>query len=436
MISIVHGLFSVICYVMFIMIYMNIFFVRRKISKAHKCIYYVSMVTIIFLLTIFVYSNLILKEIGIILTFAILLWRLYEAPYLKILALTFFFICGCIVADYAILILIMLIMPEGSNALLASTMGSSLVEVFSECVHLLIVVILVRCFKKQDSKLLSTIEWLRFAIVPVCTLGIIMGLMAEFDLAKEQQQEAIFLLIAIGLVIMNIIIYFLLNDIIKREAILRRNQISTERTKNEIKRYENLSENYEKQRKLQHEYNHRLNSIAALARNGQIEELKEYLHRLNYEVGELNRVYDFKNTMLNALLNAKEHEMHRKGITFIIFSMNLDNLPIYNEDLVVILENLLNNAMEACEECEDKVVKLKITEDDRGTLLAVENTYVTAPIRVGDKFITTKNENRDFHGIGIENVKDVVEKYHGETMINVFEDVFRFTIRLPQIAED
>ncbi|MBQ8148677.1 MAG: sensor histidine kinase [Lachnospiraceae bacterium] len=330
----------------------------------------------------------------------------------------------------------MLIMPEGSNALLASTMGSSLVEVFSECVHLLIVIILVRCFKKQDSKLLSTIEWLRFAIVPICTLGIIMGLMVEFDLAKEQQQEAIFLLIAIGLVIMNIIIYFLLNDIIKREAILRRNQISTERTKNEIKRYENLSENYEKQRKLQHEYNHRLNSIAALARDGQIEELKEYLHRLNYEVGELNRVYDFKNTMLNALLNAKEHEMHRKGITFIIFSMNLDNLPIYNEDLVVILENLLNNAMEACEECEDKVVKLKITEDDRGTLLAVENTYVTAPIKVGDKFITTKNENRDFHGIGIENVKDVVEKYHGETMINVFEDVFRFTIRLPQITED
>ena len=82
------------------------------------------------------------------------------------------------------------------------------------------------------------------------------------------------------------------------------------------------------------------------------------------------------------------------------------------------------------------MVKLKITEDDRGTLLAVENTYVTAPIKVGDKFITTKNENRDFHGIGIENVKDVVEKYHGETMINVFEDVFRFTIRLPQITED
>jgi len=46
---------------------------------------------------------------------------------------------------------------------------------------------------------------------------------------------------------------------------------------------------------------------------------------------------------------------------------------------VVILYNLLNNAFEACEKCEKKLVRIKLVQEQRGILLSVMNIIILIP---------------------------------------------------------
>lgn len=103
-------------------------------------------------------------------------------------------------------------------------------------------------------------------------------------------------------------------------------------------------------------------------------------------------------------------------------------MKLADEDIVVILSNLLNNAFEACETCEEKIIRLKFIQEENQIIIAVANTFKTVPIRDGDTFQTSKVENKEIHGIGIENIKDAVEKYQGMYAITCEDNYFKFSI--------
>lgn len=76
-------------------------------------------------------------------------------------------------------------------------------------------------------------------------------------------------------------------------------------------------------------------------------------------------------------------------------------------------------------------MKLKFIHDEKGVLLFVINTFAKAPVMNGDKLLTTKTESPELHGIGINNVKEMVAKYGGVFMIEVTEGEFCFIILIP-----
>ena len=58
---------------------------------------------------------------------------------------------------------------------------------------------------------------------------------------------------------------------------------------------------------------------------------------------------------------------------------------------MVIMSNLLNNAIEACEKCRvDKIIKLKIVIEDNNAIISVKNTYENAVIYENGEIQTTK----------------------------------------------
>ena len=62
--------------------------------------------------------------------------------------------------------------------------------------------------------------------------------------------------------------------------------------------------------------------------------------------------------------------------------------------------------------------------------VSVSNSYEQEPIKEAGKFITTKTENAQYHGLGIENIKDVVNKYEGTYLIKNENNQFQFLILL------
>lgn len=113
---------------------------------------------------------------------------------------------------------------------------------------------------------------------------------------------------------------------------------------------------------------------------------------------------------------------------FVVKVNDLSALRIKDEDIVLILSNLLNNAIEASEQCENPIIKMKFVKEEHQIVLSVTNTFSGKPVIVGKRYITTKNEEADRHGIGLENIKETVEKYDGSCVIKHDKNNFKVAI--------
>lgn len=98
-------------------------------------------------------------------------------------------------------------------------------------------------------------------------------------------------------------------------------------------------------------------------------------------------------------------------------------------DLINIVSNLSNNAIEAACKCEEGFVNVSLFTEKEGTIVIYkfENNYRDAPVENQEKFITLKRD-KSAHGIGLKCVRDIVEKYGGLTKIDYDGKIFRITI--------
>lgn len=111
---------------------------------------------------------------------------------------------------------------------------------------------------------------------------------------------------------------------------------------------------------------------------------------------------------------------------------DLSELKIKDEDVVTILANLLNNAIEACETCEDKkVIKFKFVKEDDMIIIAVKNSFNYDVVYENGEIKSTKTSSVDEHGVGIKNVLKIIEKYGGAYVIEDKNKEFFFSIIIP-----
>ena len=91
----------------------------------------------------------------------------------------------------------------------------------------------------------------------------------------------------------------------------------------------------------------------------------------------------------------------------------------------------MDNAIEACERLaeEKKEIKLYIEDDAESTTLVIKNPLEKEILMNNGRFITSKGDKLK-HGIGMSNVKNIVEKYDGECMISTKDNTFSCIIHI------
>ena len=161
--------------------------------------------------------------------------------------------------------------------------------------------------------------------------------------------------------------------------------------------------------------------------------MEEYVRKVS---GHLSTELDYiktNNVIVDAILNSKYREILDKNIVFIFKINDLAEINICDEDIVVILSNMLNNAIEACEKCLDrKVIKMKFVKEKDNIIISVRNTYDGELIIKDGEIQTSKRHETDEHGIGIKNIIDIIEKYQGSYAIKNDKNEFYFSIIIPQ----
>lgn len=134
--------------------------------------------------------------------------------------------------------------------------------------------------------------------------------------------------------------------------------------------------------------------------------------------------------MLNSLLNEKISWAKTLGIDIKICIDDLEDPFVADVDVCVLLSNLLDNAVEAAGKVSGKrSIVASLKEFSWGNMVQVENSYTEPSKETIDRPQTTKKNKRE-HGIGLQNVESVVEKYRGTIKYERREESFCVTIML------
>ena len=112
------------------------------------------------------------------------------------------------------------------------------------------------------------------------------------------------------------------------------------------------------------------------------------------------------------------------GVRFSYVTLTANLAFLEDADLVALLGNLLDNAVEAAQSADDKWIELSVESKVAGvTALTCENSASCAPTVRGGTLQTTK-ENAAHHGIGIKSIvrtaKNMMANLNGLGMIKTW----------------
>ena len=103
-------------------------------------------------------------------------------------------------------------------------------------------------------------------------------------------------------------------------------------------------------------------------------------------------------------------------------------------DICTIFSNVLSNALEAAADTEEKYVSLECRYTDSSIIIVVKNSF-NGEQPGGSVQLKTRKENVDYHGYGLENMKDSINKYKGAFYIETKENIFTLKILFNNVGQ-
>lgn len=430
--QIFFGLFSVLIESLCVKMFLDIFLEKKKESNFIKLLILMSLLGIIVFLIAVIFSQQYFLKVPFLILVEVLFWKwYYKDSAIKIAVIYIIFFGTAFLLDYFTSIAICTLNPQVASMLENSDTLIVLVTILGKVSDILFILLLWRLFKKKRTVQTDLKGWLYTFVFSIFTIVVMITLASNWTIAQNDTQANVLLSISIGLVIMNIFMFYVINNILEAEAANREKDIFKERLEREIETYQTVEENAVAQRALIHEFRNILSVITA-SKDKSSDVIIELAKAEAKKLGEDADVVNTKNVIVNMVLNAKVKEIRKKKIGILLEADDLSDLKMENEDIVIILSNLINNAIEACEQCKNKkMIWIKCFMQGTETFFSVRNTYGVEPVVKNGKYTTTKTENQEMHGMGINNIIKTVEKYQGSYVIHTENNEFLFTITIP-----
>ena len=343
------------------------------------------------------------------------------------------FMCILTLLDAIILTFFGNIFEAGAGMAENDVVGIYYKTLLTRMIMIALIMYIKRKFAVGGSEyLINEFEWLKYLYFPLMTIIIIVGMLVYCD--DITLHNNVILSIVSLLSVMNFIVFSLIENVVRREKQISENKLLQNDIKSKHEYYQYVSENYEIQRQEIHEFKNQLDCILEMLNNGEYAQTQTFLKNITENLDDRIDCIDTKNAIINAVLNQKYRTALKKEILMVFQLQNLSENQIKDTDIVTILSNLIDNAIETCEKCNgQKRIKVKIKLNDaKDTIISVKNS-VPKGYKFDKNHIVTNKINKRIHGYGIKNIINIVEKNEGHYNIECSANEFCFSIIIPQI---
>lgn len=284
--------------------------------------------------------------------------------------------------------------------------------------------IIERYIVKKRKKNTTPPYWNILMLIPGISLFILYS-MVSFDL----NDRIIVIIVSAGTLFINLLIFYLYDTLIETYERLQEHELFERQVASYSHQLDIMMKTEEKITLLRHDMKHHLNELYAMAKQNRGTDIEEYISQMQLFI-ENDKEYCRSgnkeiDSLLNYLLNKSQDTLNK-----VSYEINIPKeLEIKTFDLNAILGNLLENAIHASQNSEEKWLNIEINYDKGILFVRVQNSYQGKVEKNEEGFLSTKTDKEN-HGIGLRSVKRVVDAYQGTMEIEYSGNIFEVRLML------
>ncbi len=302
-----------------------------------------------------------------------------------------------------------------------------IVSAASKLFYFLLALVISKISIKEKQISFSFAKFSLLFILPAASVMLLIGIAYTTEIYKLN--NFIYMLFSIATILLlysNIIVFWVHEHTIKTQYENTELKLQKQKSELDTEYYSILQNQYENSNILIHDIKRHLLSIKELTSQNDVERINKYIDNLydNYQIKSLKKYSD--NKLINAIINRYVIACNESGIDFFCDIRNIDFSFISDNNITSLFDNLLENALEASRDAENKKIEITVFQTNTNYIsINVWNYCAKAPNFVNGKLLTTK-QNKTIHGFGIKSIERIAKEYEGNVNYSFDKNEMKF----------
>lgn len=212
------------------------------------------------------------------------------------------------------------------------------------------------------------------------------------------------------LIISNFISFYIFGETIKKNKFKKELDFEKARIKENELYYISLKKNIYDFKAYRHDLKHHFSTLKSMLYLKKYDEAYEFVNSLYDKTCDLSEIRS-GDEFIDLVLTSRLHKIYSLNIKMYFEIRPLDLSFINAMDLNTIYANIIDNAINSCEKCKDRFIKIQTKSNNQYQIIKITNSCLYTN-EVNESFISTEKDNNE-HGFGLINIKKTVKKYDG-----------------------
>lgn len=348
---------------------------------------------------------------------------LYGEIWYKNLLLTFMIFC---LPGLIELLIAMSLTVLGVNV---SQIDQSIFLIIGVLISKIITFTCVQFIKVGKHKLRNISVWyyISFSLLALCST-LISIIILDYLYLNDKLYLKIVAIISIWLLILaNVLVFYVIDRINSLYVTEQNLTLSKTILKEQKEHYKDVIVEQKNIAKMRHDIKNSLIGILTELNNNNTNQAKLKLEHIFEDIGKSNAEILINDPTLNTILVIKKKVISEYNIEFECNDHLTSEIKIDSLDLCIIIGNILDNAIEACNKIThgEKRITLFFTTKGKNLVVAAQNTVSK---RVDVQSLVTTKQDKKYHGFGIARIQELVEKYNGNIDISCDDRYFEMNL--------
>lgn len=362
----------------------------------------------VFLGVIYQLNITYINTILIFVTYTLLLLYLYNVSFKTAVFHSLIFTVVMFASEILVMA-ISAVLYKGFNAFESSPSAYLVIVPTSKLIYFSLMIIILKLFaQKENTESYNKYFWLLFIMPLTSIMVLICFRYIAYQMLLTQNMSILWTISCIGLMFANVLVFIIYEYSLKNTKELYELKKIQDREEQDKRYFEIIEQSNKDMRIFSHDIKNHLTQIRNLEN---IEAVQSYIDSIYPNIEKFSFTGISKNKMLDLIISKYVTLCEKKNIKFSVDVKTANLAYVSDSDLSTLMNNLLDNAVEAAEQADERFIQVYIFS--KGSMhdgLVIKNSCAISPKAENGELKTTK-QNKKTHGVGTKSIRKTLKKY-------------------------